>query len=96
MGWDTGMKGGTLTRKRKSRLQLRNRNKGGEVTFVTWRKAEKKAKLRADWAFGWKSPWAQSLRSLEVQTEGYKGLEVQSCPTLRDPVDCSPPGSSCS
>ena len=47
MGWDTGMKGGTLTRKRKSRLQLRNRNKGGEVTFVTWRKAEKKAKLRA-------------------------------------------------
>lgn len=41
------MKGGTLTRKRKSRLQLRNRDKGGEVTFVTWRKAEKKAKLTA-------------------------------------------------
>lgn len=47
MGWDTGMKGGMLTRKRKSRLQLRKRSKGGGVTFVTWRKAEKKAKLRA-------------------------------------------------
>lgn len=40
------MKRGKLKRKRKGKLQLRSMNKGRGVTFATYSKAEKRAKLR--------------------------------------------------
>jgi len=39
--------------------------------------------------------YLEQLKELFLQTEREREREVaQSCPTLCDPVDCSPPGSS--
>ena len=48
----------------------------------------------------WEIPWTEEpggLQSVGLQSVRYDlvSLEVtQSCPTLCDPMDCSPPGSS--
>ena len=38
---------------------------------------------------GWRNGWGIAEMRLKV-----KVLVTQSCPTLRDPINCSPPGSS--
>ena len=50
-----------------------------------------------DWTHessGWKRAAGQILRTGEERGWKWKSEVAQSCPTLRDPVDCSPPGSS--
>ena len=39
-------------------------------------------------------PWAQQWKCHVLTTGGGDGLVPKSCPTLCDPMDCSPPGSS--
>ena len=50
-----------------------------------------------DWTHessGLKRAAGQILRTREERGWKWKSEVAQSCPTLRDPVDCSPPGSS--
>ena len=42
--------------------------------------------------FTWRIPWTEEPGGIQSAAATAKSL--QSCPTLSDPMDCSPPGSS--
>ena len=41
----------------------------------------------------WKIPWAEEPGGLHLQYAAAAAKSLQSCPTLCDPIDGSPPGS---
>ena len=52
-------------------------------------------KCQAGWSTSWNQDCQENINNLRYADEGESESEVaQLCPTLCNPVDCSPPGSS--